>query len=251
MDFLVEAMDTWYAERSRQIQQFGTDYERWTIPPHELELAVMAGASGGGITAALAAAALSEKFDHVKNQSPQPNEPVNTLFQSWVQDIDLAGLVGHADLDANGGKAVSIPDSTPIHDIASRALRITAPLDERRPPSRRALFRSSWLLNICLGTQANTISAAGGFRNQVLSREKAASASVKRMSRCPPRGLLTTSTNSRPLTWMAARLIIAPSIARDLRWPGFLRHYQTDATPGIPKRLIGPSSVSLRFRPKR
>ena len=139
IDFLIEAMDAWYAERARQIQQFGTDYERWTIPPHELELAAMAGASGGGITAALTAAALTQRFDHVTKQSPQPGERVNTLFQSWVRDIDLAGLLGHADLDANGSRVVSILDSTPIRQIASHALRITAPLNERRPWVRDGL----------------------------------------------------------------------------------------------------------------
>ena len=45
MDFLIEAMDAWCAERSRQIEQFGDRYDQWTIPPHELQLAVMAGAS--------------------------------------------------------------------------------------------------------------------------------------------------------------------------------------------------------------
>lgn len=139
IDFLVDAMDAWYAERSRQIQQFGTDYERWTIPPHEIELAVMAGASGGGITAALAAAALNQKFDHVRKQSPQADEPVNTLFQSWVLNIDLPGLLGHADLDATGGKVVSILDSSPIREIAAHALQITAPLNERRPWVRDGL----------------------------------------------------------------------------------------------------------------
>ena len=54
IDFLVEAMDAWCAERERQKQRFGDNYNAWTIPPHEVELAVMAGASGGGITAASA-----------------------------------------------------------------------------------------------------------------------------------------------------------------------------------------------------
>jgi predicted acylesterase/phospholipase RssA len=63
IDFLVEAMDAWYTERKHQVQQFGTSYDLWTIPPHELELDVMAGASGGGITAALAAAALNQEFE--------------------------------------------------------------------------------------------------------------------------------------------------------------------------------------------
>ena len=132
IDFLVEAMDAWSAERERQIQQFGTNYEKWTIPPHEVELAVMAGASGGGITAALTAAALSQNFDHVQAQSPPPDARVNTLFQSWVREIDLTALLGHADLDANPGKVVSILDSTSIRDIASHALQISAPLNQRR-----------------------------------------------------------------------------------------------------------------------
>jgi len=132
IDFLVETMDAWYAERERQIERFGTNYEQWTIPPHEVELAVMAGASGGGITAALTAAALSQNFDHVRQQSLPANANVNTLFQSWVRDIDLSGLLGHADLDGSGGKVVSILDSTPIRNIASHALQIPAPLNQRR-----------------------------------------------------------------------------------------------------------------------
>lgn len=139
IDFLVDAMDAWYAERARQIARFGTNYEQWTIPPHELELAVMTGASGGGITAALAAAALGQNFDHVRKESPQPGEQVNTLFQSWVRDIDLTGLLGHADLDANRGNVLSILDSTPIREIASHAFEITAPLNERRPWVRDGL----------------------------------------------------------------------------------------------------------------
>ncbi len=138
IDFLVEAIDAWYAERARQMEQFGTDYEHWTIPPHEIELAVMAGASGGGITAALTAAALSQNFYHVHQQSPAPGAHTNTLFQSWVRDIDLTGLLGHADLDA-GGRVVSILDSTPIRNIASHALQIAAPLNQRRPWVRDGL----------------------------------------------------------------------------------------------------------------
>ncbi len=136
IDFLVEAMDVWCAERERQTQQFGADYARWGIPAHEVQLAAMAGASGGGITAALTAAALAQNFAHVRDQSPHPDAPANTLFQSWVRDIDLSALLGHADLDANGGKLVSLLDSTPIRAIASHALRITDPL-----PSRRAWVR--------------------------------------------------------------------------------------------------------------
>lgn len=139
IDFLIEAMDTWYAERERQLQRFGNNYEQWTIPPHELQLSVMAGASGGGITSALAAAALSQSFNHIHEQSPGPDAPLNTLFRSWVTEIDLKLLLGHADLDRNGGNVVSILDSTPIRQIAVHALAISSPLPQRRPWVRDGL----------------------------------------------------------------------------------------------------------------
>lgn len=139
IDFLVEAMDAWYTERKHQVQQFGTSYDLWTIPPHELELDVMAGASGGGITAALAAAALNQEFAHVRNQHASANSAVNILFQSWVQDIDLTKLLGHADLDTSGGKVVSLLDSTPIRQIASKAFKNQVPLNARRPWVRDGL----------------------------------------------------------------------------------------------------------------
>ena len=139
MDFLIEAMDAWYAERSRQLEQFGDRYDQWTIPPHEMQLAVMAGASGGGMTAAIASAALSQNFVHIHDQSPPAGAPLNPLFQSWVADIDLKPLLGHADLDAQPGKVISLLDSTPIRDIASRALQIAHPLAQSRPWVRDGL----------------------------------------------------------------------------------------------------------------
>jgi hypothetical protein len=139
IDFLIEAMDAWYAERERQTQQFGANYDQWTIPPHELQLAAMAGASGGGITTALSAAALTQKFAHIHDQTPGPGAALNTLFRSWVAEIDLSVLLGHSDLDANGGTVVSVLDSTPIRTIASHALKISDALPQRRPWVREGL----------------------------------------------------------------------------------------------------------------
>ncbi|MBV8831171.1 MAG: patatin-like phospholipase family protein, partial [Acidobacteriaceae bacterium] len=133
IDFLIEAMDAWYAERGRQTQQFGSDYDKWTIPAHELELSVMAGASGGGITAALTAAALNGEFGHVRKQKASENSSTNSLFQSWVLNIDLGKLLGHADLDASGSKVSSLLDSTPIRDIAAKAFTVQSPLASKRP----------------------------------------------------------------------------------------------------------------------
>lgn len=132
IDFLVEAMDAWYAERERQAVRFGENYDQWTIPPHELQLAVMAGASGGGITGALAASALTQEFVHVRKQRTADNPALNLLFKSWVVDIDISRLLGHADLDANPGRVVSLLDSTPIQDIAQNAFATHNPLSTPR-----------------------------------------------------------------------------------------------------------------------
>lgn len=148
MDFLIEAMDAWYAERARQQQQFGTQYDQWTIPPHEVQLAAMTGASGGGITAALPAAALSQPFDHIHDQSPAPGSPLNNLFRAWVTGIDLQPLLGHADLDESAGKPVSLLDSTPIRAIAANALTVANPLAAMRPWVRDGMQVTLTLTNL-------------------------------------------------------------------------------------------------------
>ncbi|HTM50697.1 MAG TPA: hypothetical protein VL285_18510 [Bryobacteraceae bacterium] len=148
MDFLIEAMDQWHVERQRQRDQFGAQYDRWTIPPHQLQLAVMAGASGGGITAALTGAALSQPFAHVHAQSPGPFDRNNTLFRSWVTDIDLRPLLGDADLNRESDKLVSLLDSTSIRRIAADALAVTAPLPGVRPWVRDPLKLILTLTNL-------------------------------------------------------------------------------------------------------
>jgi hypothetical protein len=80
MDFLIDSLDTWYAERERQQQKFGNDYACWEIPAHEVRLAVMSGASAGGMTAAISAAALCEPFQPIR-QTPAGNL-TNRLYRS-------------------------------------------------------------------------------------------------------------------------------------------------------------------------
>jgi len=45
LDFLIDAVDAWYAVREAQRAQHGDDIETWTIPAHEVLLEVMTGAS--------------------------------------------------------------------------------------------------------------------------------------------------------------------------------------------------------------
>lgn len=122
LDFLIDAMDTWYAEREAQRAQHGDDIEAWTIPAHEVLLEVMSGASAGGMCASISAVALKEEFDHVRQINPAPESAVNRLYQGWVRTIDIMPLLGTLDLPHDEGLVKSILDCTPIEQIANTAL---------------------------------------------------------------------------------------------------------------------------------
>lgn len=120
LDFLIEALDAWYDERARQLQQNGPDTRSWTVPTHDVLLEALTGASAGGMCAAISAVALKETFDHVRQTAPP--DPVNRLYQSWVRTIDIIPLLGSVDLPNREGPVKSILDSTPIDGIAKAAL---------------------------------------------------------------------------------------------------------------------------------
>jgi len=123
LDFLIDAVDAWYAVREAQRAQHGDDIETWTIPAHEVLLEVMTGASAGGMCASISAVALKEEFDHVRQVNPPEQAAVNRLYQSWVRTIDITGLLGTLDLPHKEGPVHSILDSTPIEQIAKTALQ--------------------------------------------------------------------------------------------------------------------------------
>jgi len=122
LDFLIQALDAWYDERAR-LERSGQDPQLWTVPTHDVLLDVLTGASAGGMCAAISSVALQEEFDHVTGTGPDPDLPVNRLYQSWVQTIDILPLLGTVDLPGKQGPVKSILDSTPIQDIANAALK--------------------------------------------------------------------------------------------------------------------------------
>ena len=130
LDFLIDALDTWYQAREQQKQKFGEDFGRWEIPPHEIRLVVMSGASAGGIGSAIAAAALCEDFTPVR-ALPAP-QPANRLYASWVEQIDMKYLLGGNDLAGSEARVESFLDSTQIDHIAQQALVVTKPRNARR-----------------------------------------------------------------------------------------------------------------------
>jgi hypothetical protein len=119
VDFLIQALDTWQQAR---------DEQKPYCPNHEVKLEVMAGASAGGMTAALTTAVLAGEITPM-TQIP-PTGPVNNkLYECWVQQIDIKPLLGDRDL---GGQYIkSLLDSTVLDEIADNAFHID-PVDVPR-----------------------------------------------------------------------------------------------------------------------
>lgn len=89
IDFLIEALDAWYDDKKNNVAN---------TPMHDVNLKVMAGTSGGALTAAIAAGSLYSKFVPYK-AGTAPNGKNNRLYTSWVRSIDIQGLLRTDDLD--------------------------------------------------------------------------------------------------------------------------------------------------------
>ncbi len=121
MDFLIDALDAWYAKRAEQMRLHGNDFAQWEIPVHQVSIPVMSGASAGGMTAAISAACFYEAFEPVRRQDG--SDATNKLFRSWVSDIDISALLSTADL-ADAGQVSSILNSSRLDELAAAALDI-------------------------------------------------------------------------------------------------------------------------------
>jgi hypothetical protein len=112
LDFLVEALDAWERAKGEAPAE---------APPHCTALKVVTGASAGSIAGAILAASLRHDFPHVTLDNRGDAGPRNPLYDSWVNRIDIAPLLGRRDV-AGGGKAISALDSTVLMEIAQRAI---------------------------------------------------------------------------------------------------------------------------------
>lgn len=76
MDYLLEALEDW--ERAKELNLPG-------VPKHNVLIEVLSGASAGGMTAVITAAAIQKNFPHInlKNYNT-PLSRDNPLFDSWV-----------------------------------------------------------------------------------------------------------------------------------------------------------------------
>lgn len=116
LDFLCQALDEWYA--ARQSGQL--------VPPHDISLEVLSGASAGGMCAAISTCQLQEQFAHITDASLQGTN--NKLYESWVNKIDIRELLATDDLGPAASTIPSLLDSDIIADIASYAVNVSSPI---------------------------------------------------------------------------------------------------------------------------
>ncbi len=117
LDYLIEALDRWYAAKA-------ADPAGASVPAHDVVFRVVTGASGGAMSAALLAAARDRTFPHISAANvPQDDKPTgNPLFDAWVQKIDIKDLTGTRDLDENDGRIVALLDSSGLRAIGLTTL---------------------------------------------------------------------------------------------------------------------------------
>lgn len=115
LDFLLQALEQWYAAKDSQ--------PAGSVAPHEVSIKVLTGASAGGMSAAILTSMLGDNPVHIQDWNyPVPSG--NRLYDSWVGTIDIKELCKTSDLDGDTKAPVtSLLDSTIIDKIASAAIR--------------------------------------------------------------------------------------------------------------------------------
>jgi hypothetical protein len=131
LDFLIEALDAWYDAKESERAKHGDDLKAWAVPPHDLTLKVISGASAGSMVGAISAAALQYDFPHIRDKD-RASGPANPLYKPWVLDIDISKLLGSKDFDKVRDRVVSLLDSTALMDIATTAINFKG-RDRSRP----------------------------------------------------------------------------------------------------------------------
>jgi hypothetical protein len=124
VDYLVEALDQWEQAKARERTTKGDDTTKWDVPSHRVEIKVIAGASAGGICAAILAASLGWPIPPVKDAS-QPGPTRNKLYDAWVLQARIQDLLTTGDLETADAPIRSLLNSAALDAIAVGALAIS------------------------------------------------------------------------------------------------------------------------------
>lgn len=127
LDFLFQALEEW--EKAKRANP-------GSVPPHNVCIKVISGASAGSVTGALAAAALGSGLRPVPFDDPPPDtQPYHhvlpALYETWVVRPDMAKPGGGPDLlstsDLEGdGQVVSLLNADILDSIGEEALHVPA-----------------------------------------------------------------------------------------------------------------------------
>jgi len=135
LDFILQALDTWEAEKNTNPD---------ATPNHKFEICALSGASAGSISAAVFARMLATKTVPVHDVNNPPDQPVanpkdetvpfqNPLYATWVQSIDIRHLLKDEDLKDSKAELLSLLDSTVLPYIGSNVLNVTGMENRPRP----------------------------------------------------------------------------------------------------------------------
>jgi hypothetical protein len=121
LDYLIEALDRWEQARASGDPR---------VPTHRVMIDLMTGASAGGMTAAIATAALHDNLDPVTDKMGgyQNFSGQNKLYEAWVKlvaDEMLPVMLDNSDLPEYG--AASLFNSNFIDRIAEKMLQVDKP----------------------------------------------------------------------------------------------------------------------------
>jgi hypothetical protein len=117
LDFLFEALDAWTKAKQEDQKKVAAGAQP-SVPWHDVKLKLIAGTSGGGVCAAIAAKAAAYEFPPVRINTPEPDKATNPFYHVWVNQFDIAGFC------APGGETpdvlTSLLNPVPIAGAASQ-----------------------------------------------------------------------------------------------------------------------------------
>lgn len=132
LDFLFEALDTWYRAK-REDEKAGRVGDDRTVPHHHVRVHIITGASAGGMNGAIAAVALRDEYPRSWSDEklaavaaaggPAPGHAVDRnaspFYSPWVRQIDIRQLLGVSDLDET---IYSLLDCSMLETIVANVL---------------------------------------------------------------------------------------------------------------------------------
>lgn len=112
VDFLIEALDTWEAQKPQHANDPA-------MPDWKIRLQALSGTSGGGVIAALLGRALSFKFPPIRKDSPAVDWQKNPLYRVWVEELDIRKMLPTGDIDKRHSPLCSLLNPAPLDTCKS------------------------------------------------------------------------------------------------------------------------------------